>query len=199
MKRRLLSIARKIKKRLIHALIKKVYLSSKYTDLLDIDFERWIHLHMFDSLSTIEELYLYSPEFRTLFFHRLRIGNKYVKLLHAIYPPLPTLYICTSDIGGGLFIQHGFSTIIAAKKIGENCWINQQVTIGYSNTTDAPTIGDDVSIHAGAQVIGNVTIGDRSRIGAGAVVVKSVPADCTVVGNPAFIVKRNGLRVNEKL
>ncbi len=98
-----------------------------------------------------------------------------------------------------MFIQHGFATIISAKSIGRNCWINQQVTIGYTNATDCPTLGDNVVVNAGAIVIGNVTLGDRCRVGAGAVVVKSVPPDCTVVGNPARIVRRNGVRVDEAL
>jgi len=112
---------------------------------------------------------------------------------------LSSLYIYADNIGKGLFIQHGFATIIAAKSIGENCWINQQVTIGYSNDTDMPTLGNGVTINAGAKVIGNVTIGDNSVVGANAVVVKNVPANCTVVGIPAYIVKRDGVRVNEKL
>ena len=99
----------------------------------------------------------------------------------------------------GLFIQHGFATIIAAKSIGANCWINQQVTIGYSNNSDAPTIGNGVSISAGAKVLGDVTIGDYSKIGANAVVVKNVPANCTVVGVPAYIVKQDGVKVQKPL
>jgi serine O-acetyltransferase len=112
---------------------------------------------------------------------------------------MTTLFLYTEDIGKGLFIQHGFSTIIAAESIGKNCWINQQVTIGYSNATDCPAIGDNVTIYAGAKVIGKVQIGDNVRIGANAVVVKNVPDNCTVVGVPAYIVRRNGNRMNEPL
>jgi len=67
-----------------------------------------------------------------------------------------TLFITTSDIKGGLFIQHGFATIISAASIGENCWINQQVTIGYSDKTECPHIGNNVHIYAGAKVIGGI-------------------------------------------
>ena len=68
--------------------------------------------------------------FRSLYLYRLkkRIYRRWVRLL---YPPLDSLYITTPDIGGGLYIQHGFSTYIAAESIGENCWINQLVNIGY--------------------------------------------------------------------
>jgi serine O-acetyltransferase len=85
-------------------------------------------------------------------------------LLIYLCRPINTVFIYTNTIGPGLFIQHGFSTIISAKSIGKDCWINQQVTIGYSNVTDCPTIGDNVTIHAGAKVIGKVTIGNNARV-----------------------------------
>lgn len=110
-----------------------------------------------------------------------------------------TLYILTNDIGPGLFIQHGFATVIAAKSIGKNCWINQQVTIGYSTASDTPVIGDHVTVNAGAKIIGNLKMGDHSIAGANAVVVKNVPEHCTVVGVPAYIIKRDGVKVKEKL
>ena len=70
----------------------------------------------------------------------------------------PALHIHTPKIGPGLFIQHGFATIIAAKSIGANSWINQNVTIGYTNKADHPAIGNNVMICAGAIIIGNVSI-----------------------------------------
>ena len=91
-------------------------------------------------------------------------------------------------IGGGFSLQHGFSTIIAAKEIGTHCHINQQVTIGYVGN-DAPIIGDHVLVAAGAIVIGDIHIGNGSRIGAGAVVVHDVPDYATVVGPAAQVVK----------
>ncbi|KGN34565.1 serine acetyltransferase [Knoellia sinensis KCTC 19936] len=97
-------------------------------------------------------------------------------------------------MGPGLFIQHGFATIIAAESIGANCWINQQVTIGYSSRTDCPVIQDNVVIAAGAKVIGSVTVGHDAVIGANAVVVKDVDPDCTVVGVPARVVRRGRTR-----
>jgi serine O-acetyltransferase len=111
---------------------------------------------------------------------------------------MSTLFICTNTIGKGLFIQHGFATIIAAESIGENCWINQQVTIGYANKNETPILGDNVTVCAGAKIIGKVTIGSNAVIGANAVVVKDVPANCTVVGVPAYIIKKDGLKVEHK-
>ncbi|WP_245613774.1 serine O-acetyltransferase [Knoellia sinensis] len=133
------------------------------------------------------------PEFRNLFYSRVGpIGL----LLNMWCRRMATLYIATPPdrIGPGLFIQHGFATIIAAESIGANCWINQQVTIGYSSRTDCPVIQDNVVIAAGAKVIGSVTVGHDAVIGANAVVVKDVDPDCTVVGVPARVVRRGRTR-----
>ena len=130
------------------------------------------------------------PEFRSLFYYRVSIA----KLFSFLRPPMPTLFITTPDIGPGLFIQHGFATIISAEKIGANCWINQQVTIGYSSKTDTPTIGNNVRILAGAIVIGDIKIADGSTVAANSVVVKDVEANCVVGGVPAVVLRRNGVR-----
>ena len=143
-------------------------------------------------------LYLMSfvKVYRNCFYYRVGM----IKVLLKFFcKELDTCYIKTDFIGEGLYIEHGFSTIISAKRIGNNCTINQQVTIGYSNETDQPTLLDNVSVKAGAKVIGNVTIGNNAVIGANAVVVKDVPDNCVVVGVPAYIIKRDGLRVNQKL
>jgi len=141
-------------------------------------------------------LMLYCPQFRNLFYNRTGFKGRVCSFL---CPPMDSLYIRTKDIGPGLFIQHGFATIVSARKIGANCWINQQVTVGYSDDSDRPTLGDNVRIMAGAKVIGNITIGNNSTVGANAVVVKDVPPNCTVVGVPAYIVRRDGVRTHEKL
>lgn len=138
----------------------------------------------------------FKPEFRNLFYKRI---GKAALIIQWLCPKMGTLYIATNKIGSGLYIQHGFATIIAAKSIGRNCWINQQVTIGYSNASDCPTILDNVTISAGAKIIGGVILGNNVRVGANAVVVRNVPDNCTVVGVPARIVKRDGKRVNESL
>ena len=136
------------------------------------------------------------PEFRALFHYRVarerRVGIRaLLALADRCWRPLESLYIVTPSIGPGLFIQHGFSTIIAAKSLGENCWVNQQVTIGFSSVDDCPTLGNNVSVKAGAIVIGDITIGDGAVVGAGAVVVKDVPPFSTVVGVPARTVERS--------
>ncbi|MGQ0442904.1 MAG: serine O-acetyltransferase [Methylophilaceae bacterium] len=134
--------------------------------------------------------------FRNLFYYRVGMIGR---LFSFLCPPLPSLYICTKTIGPGLFIQHGFSTIIIAEKIGANCWINQQVTIGAVDNHGLPKIEDNVTIGAGAIILGDITIAENSKVGANAVVVKNVPRDVTVVGVPAYIIKKNGQRIVEAL
>lgn len=136
------------------------------------------------------------PEFRNIFYYRLGLLGR---VFTPLCKPVASLYIVTPEIGPGLFIQHGFATIISARSIGSNCWINQQVTIGFSNDTDRPTLGDGVTVHAGAKIIGEVHVGNYSTIGANAVVVKDVPKNSTAVGVPARLIRRDGVRVDEPL
>jgi serine O-acetyltransferase len=150
----------------------------------------------FNSLFYFINLMTFYPEFRNLFYYRL---GWFSRTLYFFCRPMSTLYIRTKSIGPGLFIQHGFATIISAEKIGRNCWINQQVTIGYSNDTDCPVIGDNVAIYAGAKIVGKVKIGNNSVIGANTVVTKDVPDNCVVVGRSSYILRRNGDKVKEQL
>lgn len=142
------------------------------------------------------KLFIVYPEFRYQLFYRLRLHSPALRILLKplqLLSPL-NLYINCSDIDEGLFIEHGFSTIISCRHIGRNCWINQQVTIGYSDKTNCPHIGNNVEIKAGAKVIGGVKIGDDVIIGANAVVVKDVPSHSIVVGVPAKVIKiRNSI------
>ncbi|RYE57486.1 MAG: serine acetyltransferase, partial [Sphingobacteriales bacterium] len=158
--------------------------------VISIDTLRWLEVLSKDYNRCIGFVYLLSfhPEFRNLFYYRVG-AVKY--FLNVLCPKMSTLFIATPTIGEGLFIQHGFATIIAAQSIGKNCWINQQVTIGFSSKTDCPVIKDNVKIYAGAKVIGNIVIEENSIIGANAVVVKNVPKSSTVVGIPAHVVKKH--------
>ncbi|MBK9579546.1 MAG: serine acetyltransferase [Fibrobacterota bacterium] len=177
-----------------------VFLSLSTKNPIHEDLERWKTSYLkgkkIGAIKAILFLLVFQPEFRNLFY--LRCGH-IGKLLALCLPPMDTLFLATKDVGPGLFVQHGFATILLAKKVGSNCWINQQVTVGYDAHHGCPTIGNDVTINAGAKIIGGVTIGDRVVIGANAVVVRNVPSDVTVVGVPGRIVRRNGIRVDEKL
>jgi serine O-acetyltransferase len=144
------------------------------------------------------------PEFRNLFYYRVsseRLSLKVLaQLFNVIFRDSSTLSLSARhSIGPGLFIEHGFSTVVAADSIGANCLIRQQVTIGYTTRSDCPRLGNHVVVGAGAKVLGAVHVGDHVVVGANAVVVKDVPDNCVVVGVPARIVRRNGVRVDEAL
>ena len=130
-------------------------------------------------------------EFRNLIRHRMLIGGGRVSafLFKILFKPMESLSIITKDIGQGLFIQHGIATIIAAKSIGDQCWINQQVTIGYEQDR-YPVIGNHVRICCGAKIIGGVHIGDNAIIAAGSVVTKDIPANEIWGGVPARFIKK---------
>lgn len=174
--------------------------------LIVADVQRWATLMSWANLSTqksLLRLLAECPEFRNLYYYRVDRSNLAARLsmhvLKKFYPGCATLFIDrTCDIGPGLFLQHAFSTIIMAD-LGENCWINQQVTIGYRDKSSRPWIGDNVRITAGAKVIGGIKIGNNVTVGANAVVIKNVPDNCVVVGVPAYIVRRNGVKVREEL
>lgn len=124
-------------------------------------------------------------EFRNLLIYRNSHRPLYRRWIGLVYRPMDTLYLETPEIGGGLFIHHGFATMVAAKSIGENCWINQQVTIGYGKGEDPPMIGNDVMITCGAKVLGRITVGDGAVIGANAVVIRDVEPGAVMGGVPA--------------
>ena len=75
--------------------------------------------------------------------------------------------------------------MISAKEIGENCWINQQVTVGYKGSNIPPVIGNNVTITCGAKVLGNIHVGDGAVIGANAVVIRDVEEGAVMAGVPA--------------
>jgi serine O-acetyltransferase len=129
-------------------------------------------------------LLTFYPEFRNVFYKRT---GHISYLFSFLRPRVKSLHICThSDlIGGGLFIEHGFATIISAKEIGNNCHINQQVTLGHTEKGN-PVIGNNVRICAGVVIVGDIKIGDNSVIGAGVTVVKNVPDNSVVINSPAY-------------
>ena len=171
-------------------------LCSRHKNLIKMDISRWneidgIKFGLFESLNWYMT---YKKEFRNLIFHRLKNPSRtIVAMMHfaiarILWKPMESLYIYTENIGGGLYIQHGFATIITAEKIGENCRIYQQVTIGYKNGARPPVLEDNVSVTCGAKVLGDITMHSGSLAAAGAVVVKDVPENAIVAGVPAKII-----------
>lgn len=104
-----------------------------------------------------------------------------------------------AQIGEGFFIDHGTGVIIGETTIiGNNVTLYQGVTLGGTGKEHGkrhPTIQDNVMISAGAKVLGSFTVGENSKIGAGSVVLAEVPPNCTVVGVPGRIVKRDNVAI----
>lgn len=141
-------------------------------------------------------------EFRNLFYWRIgSCTHKYhfSTILKIILPErIHFMFgVDSKNVGGGLFIRHGNSTIIHAKSIGSNFYIHQNVTIGDSGK-GFPIIGNNVKVGTGAVVLGPITIGDNVIIGANATIVKSVPNNCTVVSSGAFVIKNNDKMINKQ-
>ena len=106
-----------------------------------------------------------------------------------------------ATIGKGFFSDHGMGVVIGeTTEIGDNCSIYQGVTLGGTGKDVGkrhPTLGNNVMVGAGAKVLGPFTIGDGSKVAAGAVVLKEIPEQSTAVGVPARVVKQQGRRVSD--
>ncbi|MCB4429085.1 serine O-acetyltransferase [Synechococcus sp. MU1643] len=105
-----------------------------------------------------------------------------------------------AHIGHSVFIDHGMGVVIGeTAEIGERCLLYQGVTLGGTGKEHGkrhPTLAENVVVGAGAKVLGGITIGTNTRIGAGSVVVKNVDANCTVVGIPGRVIHQSGTRIN---
>ncbi|MCR4614978.1 MAG: serine O-acetyltransferase [Clostridiales bacterium] len=157
--------------------------------------------------STLEVLFLY-PGLRALrmyrkahwcYEHRLFFLARYISQRAAaktgieIHP--------AAQIGKRFFIDHGTGVVIGETTvIGDNVTIYQGVTLGGTGKHTGkrhPTIGNNVMIGSGAKVLGPFKVGDNTNIAAGAVVLNEIPPNCTAVGVPARVVRRDGQRVDE--
>jgi len=157
-------------------------------------------------LGFLEVIFLYSG-FHAIFWHR--ISHFFHAKLHVpFFPRLISQLVRFftgieihpgAQIGPGFFIDHGMGVVIGeTTEIGHDVLIYQGVTLGGTGADRGkrhPTLGNHVVVGAGAKVLGNIRIGNYSRIGAGSVVVHSVPDHCTVVGVPAEIVRREGKKI----
>lgn len=106
-------------------------------------------------------------------------------------------------IGRRFFVDHGMGVVIGETCIiGNNVTVYQGVTLGGTGKEKGkrhPTVGDNALIATGAKVLGNIVIGENSKIGAGSVVLKDVPPNSTVVGIPGRVVVRDGVKMNKDL
>ena len=104
-----------------------------------------------------------------------------------------------AEIGQRFFVDHGMGVVIGETTIiGDDVTLYQGVTLGGTGKETGkrhPTIGNNVVVGSGARILGNITVGENSRVGAGSVVLRDVPDNSTVVGVPGHIVFRAGKRV----
>ena len=135
------------------------------------------------------------------FYKKNQIKRTYLtRFLQSIFTKMFNKYLekfccdfkIKTEIGKGLHIPHPLGIVINGKaKIGNNCTIMQQVTIGNKlNDDNIPIIGNNVFIGAGAKIIGNIKIEDNVIIGANSVVTKSISKNCIVAGIPARIIRK---------
>jgi serine O-acetyltransferase len=106
-----------------------------------------------------------------------------------------------ATIGKGFFIDHGMGVVIGeTAEIGDNCLLYHGVTLGgvsLEKKKRHPTLGNNVVVGAGAKVLGAITLGDGTQVGANAVVLKDVPPNSVVVGIPGRVVVQDGRRIEE--
>lgn len=153
-----------------------------------------------------------NKKFRNVFYYRIqqseKLSSSIIRIVSCLLvAPLDNIEIGTKDggtIGSGLKIMHSAGCVIVPYRAGKNLTVFQGVTIGDGLKIGEtgrrnPDIGDNVTIMPNSVVAGGITIGNDVTIGAGSVVLKSVPDNCLVVGNPVRIVKLNGEKVDIKL
>lgn len=168
-----------------------LYCLSKAKNDIDEDIQTWrerAHVD-YDNAKTLAYLLAVNKYYRNIFYKRL---GKISCLVSWLLPQSKHFYPC-SRIGGGIYCAHPYATILNAKSIGKHFSVRQCTTLGNKNDgegTNGPMIGDNVYLGANVCIIGNIKIGNNVIVGAGAVVVKDVPDNCVVAGNPARIIKR---------
>jgi serine O-acetyltransferase len=155
---------------------------------------------------TLEILLCY-PGFHALELHRVshwlwRLGLPLIpRVLSQVGRLLTGVEIHPgARIGRGVFIDHGMGVVIGETSvIGDNCLLYQGVTLGGTGKEHGkrhPTLMDNVVVGAGAKVLGAITVGSNTRIGAGSVVLRNVEADSTVVGIPGRVIHQAGARID---
>lgn len=141
-------------------------------------------------ISALNYLLMINRPFRNIFYYRTRKSLVLRNICRMFFKPLNTIEI-EGDIRGGMRISHNYC-VIHPQTAGENLSVGHGATIGKNDRESGvpryPILGDNVSIYTNAIVFGSITVGNNVVIGAGAVVNRDIPDDCTVVGNPCRII-----------
>ena len=155
----------------------------------------------------ILEIFLCYPGFQAIFLHRLthKLWNLKLPLVPRVLSQINRTITGIeihpgAKIGRKVFIDHGMGVVIGeTAEIGDNCLLYQGVTLGGTGKNHGkrhPTLKENVVVGAGAKVLGSITVGANTRIGAGSVVVRSVQGNSTVVGVPGRVVHQSGVKIN---
>jgi serine O-acetyltransferase len=158
------------------------------------------------AVKSILEVILCYPGFHAIMMHRAAhwLYRRRLFLLARLISQISRFFTGIeihpgARIGEGLFIDHGMGVVVGeTAELGDNVTLYQGVTLGGTGKEKGkrhPTIGHSVMIGTGARILGSITIGDNCKIGAGAVVLRPVPPNCTVVGNPGRVVIQDGIKV----
>lgn len=187
---------------LLHLLL---YRRSPARETIAKDLPRWIKFinPAFSGFSTIQALaWLLNTEtlkeFRNLFYYRIGrpatiVDRVLLTAAKSSHEPRNTISIRVPSIGHGFVIKHGYNVIINAERIGVNCLVFQDVTIGPKMFGGGlPILGDHVHVSVGAKVLGPITIGDSSVIGANSVVTKDLPPHSMAMGVPVRAISQAG-------
>ena len=149
---------------------------------------------------SVIEIFLCYPGFHAILLHRLahRLYRWRVPLAPRVISQVSRFFTQIeihpgAQIGRRFFIDHGSGVVIGeTTEIGDDCLLYQGVTLGGTGNERGkrqPTLGNSVVVGTGAKILGNIKIGDNTKIGAGSVVVRAVPDNSTVVGVPGRVVR----------
>jgi serine acetyltransferase len=172
----------------------RMYKESPQKEVIDQDIARWLKELSNNTpigVKALVFLLFTKPQFRNLYFFRIKSHSR---MLRMICKPDPTLTIADDcgEIQGGLYFEHALCSHLSLNHLGRNCLIRQLTTFGVKSKNrhnERPWVGDNVDFGVNVTCIGNIHIGDNAIIAAGSVVVKDVPANAIVAGNPAKVIK----------